>query len=61
MTPAAYYRRFIRAHPSYKGDSVVGPEVCYDLAREVDQLETGVKVAEELLGRDYVGSQNWRC
>lgn len=38
MTPAAYYRRFIRAHPSYKFDSVVGPEICYDLAREVDDL-----------------------
>ena len=38
MTPAAYYRSFIRAHPSYKFDSVVGAEICYDLAREVDDL-----------------------
>ncbi|KAL7415490.1 glutamate-cysteine ligase catalytic subunit [Mrakia frigida] len=61
MTPAAYYRRFIRAHPSYKFDSVVGAEICYDLAREVDDLERGVKQAPELLGHDYVGSKAWKC
>lgn len=56
MTPAAYYRRFITSHPAYKGDSAVSSEIAYDLAREVDQLERGVKRAPEFLPASYVGS-----
>lgn len=37
-TPATYYREYILAHPAYKHDSVVNSEVCYDLAKHVDEL-----------------------
>jgi glutamate--cysteine ligase catalytic subunit len=38
MTPANWYRQFIRNHPAYKQDSVVNSEICYDLARAVDEM-----------------------
>lgn len=38
MTPASWYRTFIRSHPAYKHDSVVSAEICYDLARAVDEM-----------------------
>lgn len=34
-TPAAWMRRFVQKHPSYKKDSVVGPYICYDMLREM--------------------------
>lgn len=56
VTPAAYYRRFITSHPAYKGDSVVSPEICYDLAKEVDELERGVRRAPDFLPASYRGT-----
>lgn len=56
VTPAAYYRRFITSHPAYKGDSVVSEEICYDLAKEVDELERGVRRAPDFLPASYRGT-----
>jgi glutamate--cysteine ligase catalytic subunit len=56
VTPAAYYRRFITSHPAYKGDSAVSPEICYDLAKEVDELERGVRRAPDFLPASYRGT-----
>ncbi|GAA6043759.1 hypothetical protein JCM8097_006657 [Rhodosporidiobolus ruineniae] len=49
ITTATFIRNFIRAHPSYKFDSVVSQEINYDLVRAVDEIERGERAAPELL------------
>jgi glutamate--cysteine ligase catalytic subunit len=38
QTPAAWIRNFVRKHPAYKYDSVVGQEINYDLMVAVDEM-----------------------
>lgn len=40
-TPARWLREYVRAHPEYARDSVVGPGVAYDLCREVLAMTGG--------------------
>ena len=49
-------RRFVRAHPAYKFDSVVSEEINYDLIRALDSIERGETAAPELLPKCYKGS-----
>ncbi|KAK9236655.1 glutamate-cysteine ligase-domain-containing protein [Lipomyces kononenkoae] len=52
-TAARWIREFIRGHPKYQFDSVVGSEVNYDLVRTVEQLTLGNEwngAGESLLG-----------
>lgn len=37
-TGATWIREFVRAHPEYRGDSVVGERVNYDLMKAVEEL-----------------------
>jgi glutamate--cysteine ligase catalytic subunit len=53
VTTATWMRNFIRAHPEYKHDSVVGPGITYDLIRTVDAVEKGKQRADNLLGKEY--------
>ncbi|KAF9646777.1 glutamate-cysteine ligase catalytic subunit [Thelephora ganbajun] len=55
QTPATWIRNFVRSHPAYKFDSVVSEEINYDLLKEVDEIERGVKKAPELLPEYYTG------
>ncbi|KAF9051084.1 glutamate-cysteine ligase catalytic subunit [Hymenopellis radicata] len=56
ITPAAWIRKFVRAHPAYKFDSVVNAEINYDLLKTVDEIERGALSVPELLPEDYTGS-----
>ncbi|KAK9327979.1 glutamate-cysteine ligase-domain-containing protein [Lipomyces starkeyi] len=52
-TAARWIREFIRGHPKYQFDSVVGSEVNYDLVKTVGQLTVGNEwdgAGEKLLG-----------
>ncbi|KAI8994509.1 glutamate-cysteine ligase-domain-containing protein [Pilobolus umbonatus] len=50
MTGAAYLRQFVTKHPAYKHDSVVSPEITYDLVKRADQIAKGEFKVPELLG-----------
>jgi glutamate--cysteine ligase catalytic subunit len=50
-TGARWIREFVASHPSYKQDSVVSSEICYDLVKAVEEMT----VKE---GRD--GSVGWQ-
>ncbi|KAL4073905.1 glutamate-cysteine ligase-domain-containing protein [Scleroderma citrinum] len=53
QTPATWMRNFVRSHPAYKFDSVVNPEINYDLLKAVDDIERGILHVPELLPEDY--------
>ncbi|KAJ7680279.1 glutamate-cysteine ligase catalytic subunit [Mycena polygramma] len=57
LTPAMWMRNFVRSHPAYKHDSVVSAEINYDLIVAVDEIERGVRKANDLLPEDYTGSK----
>ncbi|KAJ7218105.1 glutamate-cysteine ligase catalytic subunit [Mycena pura] len=57
LTPATWIRNFVRSHPAYKHDSVVSAEINYDLMVAVDEIERGVRRADDLLPADYTGSK----
>ncbi|KAJ7346569.1 glutamate-cysteine ligase catalytic subunit [Mycena albidolilacea] len=57
LTPATWIRNFVRSHPAYKHDSVVSAEINYDLVVAVDEIERGVRKADDLLPADYTGSK----
>ena len=40
-TGAKWIRNFVRGHEEYKGDSVVGEGVCYDLLKAVEEITRG--------------------
>lgn len=40
MTGAAWQRQFVRNHPAYRRDSIVTPDICYDLLKEIDRIES---------------------
>ncbi|KAI9023558.1 glutamate-cysteine ligase-domain-containing protein [Phycomyces nitens] len=50
MTGAAYLRQFVMNHPAYKHDSVVSPEITFDLVETVDKIAKGELKVPELLG-----------
>ncbi|KAI8146644.1 glutamate-cysteine ligase-domain-containing protein [Fennellomyces sp. T-0311] len=50
MTGATYLRKLVTSHPDYKQDSVVSPEITYDLIQTVDRIAKGELKAPELLG-----------
>ncbi|KAJ2869708.1 glutamate--cysteine ligase, partial [Coemansia asiatica] len=56
MTAAAWMRRFVRSHPAYKFDSVVSPEISYDLVVALDEIAQGKRAAPELLGSKCASS-----
>ncbi|KAJ7703240.1 glutamate-cysteine ligase catalytic subunit [Mycena rosella] len=57
LTPATWMRNFVRSHPAYKHDSVVSAEINYDLIVAIDEIERGVRKADDLLPADYTGSK----
>ena len=62
VTTATWLRNYVRSHPDYKFDSVVSQSITYDLCRAIDEVERGVRRADDLLGADYVGSDDLpRC
>jgi len=52
-TAATWTREFVHNHPAYKHDSVVNAEINYDLVKTIDEIERGVRKAEDLLGKKY--------
>jgi glutamate--cysteine ligase catalytic subunit len=53
-TAAKWIREFVKKHPEYKHDSVVGDEVQYDLVKEVERItreEGRGGAGKEMLGR----------
>lgn len=40
-TAAKWIRHFVREHPEYRGDSVVGEGVCFDLVKAVEEITQG--------------------
>ncbi|CAH0516338.1 unnamed protein product [Peronospora belbahrii] len=49
-TAATWMRRFVRAHPDYRHDSVVPHSTAFDLLIECQQIGEGMKQCPELLG-----------
>ena len=50
VTPATWMRHFVRTHPAYKKDSVVSPEIAYDLTIACRDIGLGKLHVPELLG-----------
>jgi glutamate--cysteine ligase catalytic subunit len=50
MTTAAWMRKFVREHPTYKFDSVITEDIAYDLVEAAHKIATGAMDAPELLG-----------
>lgn len=50
MTAAAWMRDFVRKHPSYQFDSVVSPEINFDMVVALDEISRGKRAAPELVG-----------
>jgi len=50
LTPAAWIRSFVRAHPDYKHDSVVSPRIAADLMTKCHRVGVGSEKAPELHG-----------
>ncbi|OCH87055.1 glutamate-cysteine ligase catalytic subunit [Obba rivulosa] len=52
-TAATWIREFVRSHPEYKFDSVVSQEINYDLVVALDEIERGIRKAEDFLPAGY--------
>ena len=50
ITPATWFRQFVQNHPAYRDDSVVCPEIAYDLAIACKAIGEGTRHEPELLG-----------
>lgn len=50
LTPATWMRRLVKQHPKYNGDSVVSPEIAYDLVTIVDEVGRGQRSCPDLHG-----------
>jgi len=46
----------VQSHPAYGFDSVVNEEVNYDLMKALDEIESGVRIADDLIPSHYRGS-----
>ncbi|KAG8957355.1 hypothetical protein FRC03_010225 [Tulasnella sp. 419] len=55
-TTATWIRDYIRAHPSYKFNSVVSQEINYDLITALHEIVGGARQANDLLPEGYSGS-----
>ncbi|TDH72620.1 hypothetical protein CCR75_004293 [Bremia lactucae] len=55
-TAATWMRRFVRAHPDYRHDSVVPQSTAFDLLNECQQIGEGQKQCPELLGEFEIAS-----
>lgn len=53
VSNATWMRQFVRAHPAYKFDSVVSPEIHYDLVKTVEKITDGLGWNEE--GKSMLG------
>ena len=51
-TAAKWIRDFVAAHPSYRHDSVVGPEVAHALLERATEVGDGRCSAADLIGAD---------
>lgn len=50
-TPARWIRGFVRRHPEYEGDSIIGDGICYDLVKVAERLgEEDWSVGHEMIG-----------
>lgn len=60
MTTAAYLRKFVMEHEDYKKDSIVSPEIAYDLVKLASDVASGALNPPELLGdlRTTITSQD---
>eukprot|EP01089_Gocevia_fonbrunei_P021007 TRINITY_DN7979_c0_g1_i1.p1 TRINITY_DN7979_c0_g1~~TRINITY_DN7979_c0_g1_i1.p1 ORF type:complete len:113 (+),score=28.97 TRINITY_DN7979_c0_g1_i1:231-569(+) len=54
MTTAAWLRKQVVEHKSYKCDSVVSEEIAYDLVKKCNNILDGSETAPELLGDLYI-------
>mmetsp|Transcript_24146 Transcript_24146/g.29733 ORF Transcript_24146/g.29733 Transcript_24146/m.29733 type:complete len:998 (-) Transcript_24146:145-3138(-) len=54
VTPATWMRKFVRSHPSYKGDSVVSEEIAYDLMVACTDIGLGKRHEPSLLGNFHI-------
>lgn len=50
LTTAAWIRKFVREHPTYKFDSVITEEIAFDLAAAAHKIAAGKLAVPELLG-----------
>lgn len=50
LTPASWIRGFVVTHPLYRQDSVVSPEIAYDLVGALSDIGLGQRPCPELLG-----------
>jgi glutamate--cysteine ligase catalytic subunit len=53
-TAAKWIRHFVQTHDAYKGDSVVGDDICYDLVKATERItkeEGRDGFGKEMLGR----------
>lgn len=50
MTPATWMRQFVTAHPAYRQDSVIRPEIAHDLLLTCRGIGEGTIPCPELLG-----------
>ena len=50
LTTAAWIRKFVRAHPDYKQDSVVTDAIAYDLLQHIKDVSEETISCPELLG-----------
>ncbi|KIO19700.1 hypothetical protein M407DRAFT_222350 [Tulasnella calospora MUT 4182] len=53
-TTATWIRDFVRSHPRYRHDSVIGREVNYDLLKAVNAIEKGERDSDGLLPSSYL-------
>ena len=44
-TPATWIRNYVRSHPSYKFDSVVSQEICYDMMVAIDEMYASLVIS----------------
>ncbi|MCJ1469711.1 Zn finger-containing GTPase- Activating Protein for ARF [Pseudocyphellaria aurata] len=56
-TGAKWIREFVRTHAEYQGDSVVGPGLCYDLVRAVEEI-TRLEGKEGGLGKEMFRAES---
>ena len=54
MTPAAWMRSYIRAHPDYKHDSVISSRVAADLMLKCHRIGQGLERVPELHGTFHI-------
>lgn len=54
LTPAAWMRNYVRAHPDYKHDSVVSSRIAADLMAKCHRIGQGLEKVPELHGSFHI-------